>query len=46
MERKAEYYLNHEDERLEIARRGHDKVKHFHSYKDRLEKMLELVGVQ
>ncbi len=43
MERKAEYYLNHEEERLDIARRGHDKVKQFHSYRDRLEKMFAIV---
>lgn len=42
MERKVEYYLKHEDERMAIAESGFRKVKEFHSYKDRIAKMLEI----
>lgn len=45
MERKAEYYLTHEEERLEIAERGRKKVKELHSYEDRIAKMLEIAGI-
>lgn len=38
---KVTYYLNHDDERKEIARNGHEKVKKFYS----LEKMLKRVIV-
>ncbi len=44
MQRKAEYYLNHEDERVGIAANGLKKVSQMHSYEDRLSKMLEIVG--
>lgn len=43
MQRKAEYYLAHEDERRQIAQNGHDKVKLFHSYDIRLKEMLKIV---
>lgn len=42
MERKVEYYLCHEEERRQIAKNGHEKVKQFHSYDNRVEKMLQI----
>ncbi len=39
---KIEYYLEHEDERIQIAQNGYDKVKEFHSYDVRLEEMLKI----
>lgn len=39
---KAEYYLTHEDERLEIAHNGHEAVKRF-SYENQLDKMFGIV---
>lgn len=38
---KAEYYLAHEEERLEIARNGHEAVKRF-SYENQLDKMFRI----
>lgn len=35
------YYLAHEDERRQIAENGWKKVKKYHSYENRIEKMLE-----
>lgn len=43
MLRKADYYLNHEEERLAIAESGYEKVKKYHSYEQRVEKILEIV---
>ena len=37
---KCEYYLNHEEERLAIARNGREKVKALFGYKDRLKEIL------
>ena len=42
---KIAYYLEHEDERIEIAKNGQEKVKNEHSYKIKLQKMLEMAGV-
>ncbi|MBQ9936650.1 MAG: glycosyltransferase [Lachnospiraceae bacterium] len=39
---KIEYYLEHEDERIQIARNGYEKVKELHSYDVRLTEILEL----
>ena len=39
--RKAEYYLAHDEERAAIATSGHEKVKMYHSYDDRIAKMFE-----
>lgn len=36
----ADYYLSHEEERLEIARNGYEKVKSRHTYRDRVEFIL------
>lgn len=40
---KTEYYLSHEKERKEIARNGYEKVKKYHTYKNRLEEMVAIV---
>lgn len=40
--RKADYYLTHEDERMEIAARGLEKVWRHHSYINRIEQMLNV----
>ena len=37
---KIEYYLEHKDERIQIAKNGYEKVKKYHSYDVRLEEML------
>lgn len=42
---KCEYYLEHEEERKQIAKRGYQKVKGLFRYEDRLETMLEVAGV-
>lgn len=39
---KIAYYLEHEEEREAIARSGQEKVKQFHSYKIKLEQMIEI----
>jgi spore maturation protein CgeB len=44
MERKADYYLNHEEERKMIAENGHRKVMRYHSYDARIAEMLERAG--
>lgn len=36
----ADYYLNHEEERMEIARNGYQKVKNAHTYYDRVQSLL------
>ena len=40
---KMLYYLEHEDERAEIARNGYAKVKAFHSYACRVEELLTVL---
>lgn len=40
---KAEYYLNHEEERIRIAMNGYKKVREKHTYKARLKQILEEV---
>ena len=40
---KVEYYLSHEKERAEIAHNGYEKVKQYHTYRKRLEEMMEIV---
>lgn len=37
---KIDYYLAHEEERIAIAKNGHDKVAASHTYRDRVRKML------
>ena len=36
----AEYYLEHEEERMEIARNGYEKVKSAHTYRKRIQTLL------
>ena len=38
---KVEYYMAHEKERLEIAENGYRKVKMAHTYKQRVDNILE-----
>jgi spore maturation protein CgeB len=46
MEKKAEYYLNHEEERMQIAIHGHDKVKAYHSYDVRIKEIIQKSGLK
>ncbi|MCM1467026.1 MAG: DUF3880 domain-containing protein [Alistipes sp.] len=40
---KCDYYLEHDDKRREIARRGYEKAKEFHNYETRLKEILDIV---
>lgn len=40
---KISYYLKHEEERIQIARNGYNKVKSLYTYEKRLEKIIEIV---
>lgn len=42
---KCEYYLEHEEERKQIAERGYQKVKELFGYEERLQTMLAVAGV-
>ena len=46
LEQKAEYYLTHEKERQEIAGNGYRKVKEGHTYKQRVDTMLEMINAR
>ena len=39
---KAEYYLTHENDRLEIANNGYNKLVKYHNYPERIMQMLEM----
>lgn len=41
---KVGYYLEHEKERQEIAENGYRKVKEHHSYRKRIQSILDIVG--
>jgi spore maturation protein CgeB len=41
--RKADYYLEHEEERRKIAENGYCKVKAFHTYDHRLREMFDVL---
>lgn len=41
---KIKYYLAHEDERMQIAENGYTKVKNLHSFKIRLNKIMDIVN--
>ena len=43
MVEKTLYYLSHEEERKQIARNGHEKVKKFHTYQIRLKEIIETI---
>lgn len=40
MSEKADYYLSHEEERIQIAENGYQKVKQYHSYENRLNQII------
>ena len=42
---KAQYYLQHEDERKKIAHRGYEVMKKDFTYRDRLETMFRITGL-
>ncbi len=42
---KVDYYLSHEEERQEVARNGYEKVKQYHTYKNRLDTIIETMGI-
>ena len=46
---KARYYVEHEDERKEIAKRGYDTIRKYHTHKIRAKQLLgyilELVDI-
>lgn len=42
---KIEYYLEHDEERKQIARNGYEKVKELHSYDVRLIQILQTAGI-
>lgn len=44
--RKTEYYLTHEEERKTIARSGYEKVKKYHTYQNRFDRMLEIMKIK
>lgn len=43
LEEKIRYYLSHEEERVEIAINGYEKVKTYHTYEIRLAQMLRIL---
>lgn len=43
LEEKVHYYLTHEEERVEIAINGYEKVKKYHTYEKRLAQMLKIL---
>ncbi len=44
LKKKIRYYLDHPDERAEIARRGRERVLREHTYKHRMQKMLGIIN--
>lgn len=42
---KLDYYLHHEDERVQIAKNGYEKVKKYHSYEGRLDSIIKASGL-
>lgn len=43
LEEKTEYYLLHEKERREIAQNGYRKVKQLHTYKNRVDRIMDII---
>ncbi len=41
---KIDYYLTHEDERLAIAKNGHDKVAAAHTFRNRVRELLSAIS--
>lgn len=44
LEQKIQYYLTHEDERIEIAVNGYEKVARLHTYEKRLAEMIRILS--
>ncbi len=44
LKKKIDYYINHDDEREEIRKRGHQKVRDNYTYKSRWQTILKEVG--
>lgn len=42
---KIDYYLTHEEERLQIAKSGYEKVKQHHTYAMKIQTMLKMSGL-
>ena len=40
---KCNYYLTHESERADIARRGYEKIAEYHTYDVRFKEMFDIV---
>ena len=45
LEQKVQYYLTHEDERIEIAINGYEKTARFHTYELRLAEMIRKISI-
>lgn len=45
LKQKIDYYLDHDNEREEIRKAGHERTKRDHTYKQRWSKILEIVGL-
>lgn len=43
LEQKIQYYLTHEDERIEVAIRGYEKTAMHHTYEKRITEMLQIL---
>lgn len=43
LKKNIQYYLAHDDERSEIAKRGYDTVMKHHTYKHRINEMVEII---
>lgn len=41
---KVVFYLGHDEEREAIARRGHEKALNFESYRDKMQRLLDVIG--
>ncbi|MCM1122017.1 MAG: DUF3880 domain-containing protein [Eubacterium sp.] len=44
LEQKVQYYLTHEEERIEIAISGYEKVVKFHTYEQRIAEMIRILS--
>jgi spore maturation protein CgeB len=43
---QLDYYLTHEEERLQVAMRGYRRTKRDHTFNDRIRRMLNVIGLQ
>lgn len=46
LEQKVQYYLTHEEERIEIAINGYEKTAKFHTYELRITEMIRILSEQ